>query len=68
MPQLSGPELAEKLRKIRPAMPVLYMSGYPASMVMQGSVVDSSMRLMPKPFTTTDLLTNIEAILGKGSR
>jgi PAS domain S-box-containing protein len=68
MPQLSGPELAEQLRKIRPAMPVLYMSGYPASMVMQGSVVDSSMRLMPKPFTTTDLLTNIEAILGKGSR
>jgi PAS domain S-box-containing protein len=68
MPQLSGPELAEKLRKLRPEMPVLYMSGYPATMVMQGSPVDSSMRLLPKPFTTADLLTNIEAILGKGPR
>lgn len=54
MPHLSGPEL-----------PVLYMSGYPAGMVMQGVVLDSSVRLLAKPFTTPDLLTTVEDVLRK---
>jgi CheY-like chemotaxis protein len=65
MPQLSGPELAERLQKVRPELPVLYMSGYPASMVMQGGQPDASVRLLPKPFTTADLLANIEDILAR---
>ena len=68
MPQLSGPELAERLRKMHPDLPVLYMSGYPASMVMQGCQPDASVRLLPKPFTTADLLANIDEILGNRSR
>jgi two-component system cell cycle sensor histidine kinase/response regulator CckA len=65
MPHLSGPELAERLKEIRPELPVLYMSGYPAGMVMQGVVLDSSVRLLAKPFTTTELLTTIEDVLRK---
>ena len=65
MPQISGPELAARLKKIRPDVPVLYMSGYPASMIMQGDLLDGTVRLLAKPFTTADLLTNIEEILGK---
>ncbi len=65
MPQLSGPELADRLKQIRPELPVLYMSGYPASMVMQGAQADASIYLLPKPFTTATLLANIEEILGK---
>ena len=68
MPQLSGPELADRLKKSRPDLPVLYMSGYPASMVMQGALPAATIRLLPKPFTTADLLANIEDILGKGAR
>jgi len=64
MPQLSGPELADRLRKLRPNMPVLYMSGYPASMVMQGGQPDASMRLVQKPFTVSDLMASIESVLG----
>jgi DNA-binding NtrC family response regulator len=68
MPHLSGPELAERLRQLRPHMPVLYMSGYPASMVMQGSPPDASVRLLPKPFTVSELMANIESVLGKDRR
>jgi hypothetical protein len=50
---------------MHPDLPVLYMSGYPASMVMQGTLPDASIRLLPKPFTTAVLLANIEEILGK---
>ena len=65
MPQLSGPELADRLKKTRPDISVLYMSGYPASMVMHGTLPDASIHLLPKPFTTAALLANIEEILGK---
>ncbi len=68
MPQLSGPELAGRLRQAHPELPVLYMSGYPASMVMQGGQPDASVRLLPKPFRTADLLANIEEILGKDAQ
>ncbi len=68
MPQLSGPELADRLKTSRPDLPVLYMSGYPASMVMQGGQPDAGIRLLPKPFTTAELLANIEDILGEAFR
>jgi DNA-binding NtrC family response regulator len=67
MPHLSGPELAERLKAMRPELPVLYMSGYPAGMVMQGAMLDSSVRLIPKPFTTSDLLAHIDDVLGRAS-
>ena len=65
MPQLSGPELAERLKNIRPDLPVLYMSGYPASMVMKGESLDATVRLLSKPFTTEQLLASIEEVLRK---
>jgi two-component system cell cycle sensor histidine kinase/response regulator CckA len=65
MPHVSGPELAERLHKTRPDLPVLYMSGYPASMVMQGAQPGTSVRLLPKPFTTASLLANVDEALRK---
>lgn len=66
MPRMSGPELAGRLKQIRPDLQVLYMSGYPAGMIAQsGGTADTPVRLLAKPFTTADLLANIEDILGK---
>ena len=64
MPRMSGPDLAAKLRDMRPEMSVLYMSGYPASLVQQG-LLDPSMRLISKPFRTADLLATIDEMLGQ---
>ena len=66
MPQFSGPELAARIKKSRPELPVLYMSGYPASTVMKGESLDPRARLLPKPFTTAELLASIEEVIGKG--
>ena len=63
MPHLSGPELAEKLRASRADLPVLYMSGYPAGMVMHGATIDPSVRLVQKPFTTAELLEQVNDVL-----
>jgi CheY-like chemotaxis protein len=62
MPRMSGPELAARLRDVRPRMRVLYMSGYPATLVQQG-LLDPWMRLISKPFKTADLLATIDEML-----
>jgi PAS domain S-box-containing protein len=65
MPQLSGPELAERIKNMRPGLPVLYMSGYPAGMIMKGESLDVTVRLLSKPFTTEELLATVEEALRK---
>ena len=64
IPRMSGPDLAATLRNARPEMGVLYMSGYPASLVQQG-LLDPSMRLISKPFRTADLLATIDEMLSQ---
>jgi two-component system, cell cycle sensor histidine kinase and response regulator CckA len=57
MPQMSGPELAERLRRIRPDMRVLYMSGY------AGTVIEEGSQLIEKPFTGPDLLRRVRRVI-----
>jgi CheY-like chemotaxis protein len=64
MPRMSGPDLAARLRRTRPELSVLYISGYPAALVQQG-LLDPSMRLISKPFKTAELLATIDNILGQ---
>ncbi len=59
---MSGPDLAARLRDTRPEMGVLCMSGYPANLV-QGGLLDPSMRLISKPFRTAELLAAIDEML-----
>lgn len=68
MPRISGPELAERLKRLRPDLPVLYMSGYPSSLVLQDGVLDPSRRLISKPFTTAEVLATVHEILGRSSQ
>ena len=64
MPQMGGPELADRLKRTRPDLAVIYMSGYPSTLV-QGGMLDTSTRLISKPFTTAELLASIDEALGK---
>jgi two-component system cell cycle sensor histidine kinase/response regulator CckA len=64
MPRMSGPELAHRLRNARPDLPVLYMSGYPSSLVLPGGAMPASVRLLSKPFTTTQLIECVREALG----
>ena len=56
MPRMSGKELAERLARIRPDMPVLYMSGYPDQAIMNHGVVEGDIALIGKPFTPDALV------------
>lgn len=66
MPGMSGPALVEYLRKERPNLPFLYISGYPerAAELREGGFPSDV--LIPKPFTMEELQTRIARILARG--
>ena len=68
MPRISGPELADRLTRMLPDLIVLYMSGYPSS-ILADTGRDPSIRLIAKPFTVAELVAGIEDVLaGSGGQ
>ncbi|MCX4246731.1 response regulator [Paraliomyxa miuraensis] len=66
MPELDGLGMAQALRARRPALPVLFMSGY-TDHDQTGLGEDDQRKLLNKPFTAQQLLTRIEQALGRAS-
>ncbi len=62
MPQMSGPALAERLADQRPALRVLYMSGYTDDAVADHGVLDAA-RILAKPFMASSLLRKVREVL-----
>ena len=60
MTGIDGPTLVANARKLLPALPVLFVSGYPAEAL--GDL--SADVLLTKPFTTADLAQHIERVRG----
>jgi two-component system cell cycle sensor histidine kinase/response regulator CckA len=63
MPQMGGPELAEKFRLQRPQCRVLFLSGYAGDAVFRHGVLESEHSFLPKPFTPSALIQKIRSIL-----
>ncbi|HEY9479883.1 MAG TPA: ATP-binding protein, partial [Gemmatimonadaceae bacterium] len=69
MPGISGPALVERLtarasergREMR----ALFMSGYPRSHIMSGSIDEPGVELLEKPFTLSQLTTRVRALLDR---
>jgi PAS domain S-box-containing protein len=65
MPQMSGRELAQRVRPIRPDMKVLYVSGYADISVTHHGVIDADSAFLPKPFMPQALAQKIRELLGR---
>jgi PAS domain S-box-containing protein len=63
MPGLTGKQVAERVTKLLPTIRVLYMSGYPESVITSQGVVQRGIHLVSKPFVATDLLDHVRATL-----
>ncbi|HSQ49842.1 MAG TPA: ATP-binding protein, partial [Nitrospiraceae bacterium] len=63
MPQMSGPEVAEKILTVRPEIKVLYMSGYPDHPLFDQGGVSRQTGFLPKPFSPPALTQKVREVL-----
>jgi signal transduction histidine kinase/CheY-like chemotaxis protein len=61
MPGMKGPELADRLREVRPGVRVLFISGYAADIVTPAAL--KSAVLLSKPFTAAALTRAVRSSL-----
>ena len=63
MPQMSGRELAEQARKLRPRMRVLYASGYMGDETLRRNLLEERVPFLEKPFTPETLARKVRETL-----
>lgn len=63
MPHAIGPELAARVRKLRPNVPVLFMSAFPGGPGVAPDPIPAEERLLEKPFTVAALLAAVNDLL-----
>jgi hypothetical protein len=64
MPGLTGVEVARLFREARPALPIIFATGYADPAIYQGLSMDARMAIVHKPFLPSLLLGRVRALLG----
>jgi len=65
MPEISGKEVADRLQELRPAIHVLFMSGYTDEAIVQHGVLDANVEFIQKPFTWFGLTRKVRDVLNR---
>jgi CheY-like chemotaxis protein len=63
MPGISGLDLAAELNRCRPSLPILYISGYVASIAMEVIARRSPEAVLLKPFTESELIARVRRLV-----
>jgi two-component system, cell cycle sensor histidine kinase and response regulator CckA len=63
MPKMGGRELATRMAKERPAIKILYTSGYTDDAIAHQGVLDPGVRFVAKPVTPAELTRKVREVL-----
>jgi CheY-like chemotaxis protein len=63
MPQMNGHLLAGELQRTRPALPVIYLSGYAEPLLASRTTLPAGAVLLSKPITEDQVLASIRQML-----
>jgi PAS domain S-box-containing protein len=63
MPQMSGRELMRMLRRVRPEMTVVFMSGYSEASMIRADVAYNNTAFLAKPFAPIELIMKLREAL-----
>ncbi|GLI37320.1 response regulator [Geobacter hydrogenophilus] len=63
MPGMNGPELFERLQRLRPDLPVVFISGYTNEVKIHNCRLEEGGNFLPKPFTSEQLLRKVSQAL-----
>lgn len=63
MPDMSGKDLAEEIKKKMPHLKVLYMSGYTANAIAHHGVLDKGVNYIQKPFSIQQIAGKLRQVL-----
>ncbi|MCB1486481.1 MAG: response regulator, partial [Bauldia sp.] len=65
MPELDGPSLLRELRKTRPELKIIFVSGYAEEAFKKNLPEGESFRFLPKPFSLKELAIAVKETLGR---
>jgi PAS domain S-box-containing protein len=63
MPEMNGPELAERLARLRPGLTVLFVSGYSGDALLHRGSIEDGTAFLQKPFSPTALRSKVAELL-----
>jgi PAS domain S-box-containing protein len=68
MPRKSGKEAHEEIRRLRPEVKVLFMSGYSPDLLYTKGILESGYEVLTKPLQPLDLVRRVRSMLDRNSR
>ncbi|HEU4820624.1 MAG TPA: response regulator [Qipengyuania sp.] len=66
MPAMDGPAMAKAIRRVKPAIPILFMSGY-AEEQLRNQIDIENMHFIPKPFSVQQINAKVAEVLSQQS-
>ncbi len=63
MPHMSGAQLADRLKSLKPKMKVLYMSGYASNVIASQAPDKTEISFLSKPFTLEEISRKVRDVL-----
>jgi CheY-like chemotaxis protein len=67
-PGLAGPMVADRITEMQPGVPVVFMSGYGHTSIVQKYVVEKGYLLVTKPFTEDQLTRKVSEAIQSAAR